>query len=360
MNNSVIKDVYNVVSKDLNTVYKKRKVTAVFQKIMWGITGLFFLLMFLNMIVSYFPNQDNIIFNFLRKYQATQSNPYATTYPYIGLVILLYPTIYIFSNAFRKFKEKEAAIINKMIKMLFPKVEFTQNTTTPTKEINKSKLFAWVKPDTIMYSYGQIRNTVNDTQVNIADIGIIEENASTKALGALMRIPMLNILIILYQYVLKNVSSSKSADNVYYTFRGMFCWLSYPKKLNGHTVVLTNDIGTKLDRLTSFNFSEEQKIQLEDPRFTNQFIVYSTDQTEARYVLSTALMENIVQLKDKFNQSIMLSFHNQQMYLTVQNANGLFSIPSGKLDSIKIVEELANDIETALHIAEELKFKKVS
>ncbi|KAB7531167.1 hypothetical protein F8C76_06640 [Flagellimonas olearia] len=54
--------------------------------------------------------------------------------------------------------------------------------------------------------------------------------------------------------------------------------------------------------------------------------------------------------KEKFDRPIFLSFQHRQMYLAVLNRDGLFSFPSGKLDNIKVVEELANDIETALEM----------
>lgn len=357
MDNQLIQNTYTEVKDALNTVYKKRKSTQFFQKIMWMITGLYLVLMLINMAVIYFPNTENSFTSFFKQFQATQNSPYVAIYPFIGFMVLLYLSTFIFSNKFRDFKLKESETIARMVKLLFPKVDFAQNTMVPTKEIIKSKLFAWVEHDSAMYSYGQIRSKANDTEINIADIGISEKNVSNKLLTLLMSIPGLNILAILYQYVLKNIISSKSADNIYYTYRGMFCWLNFKKRLNGHTVVLPNNQNTKLDRFASFNFNEEQKISLEDPRFTNQFIVYSTDQVEARYVLSLALMERIVALKEKFNQPILLSFHNNQMFLAVNNENGLFSFPSGNLDSIKIIEELANDIETALQIGSELKLK---
>jgi hypothetical protein len=62
-------------------------------------------------------------------------------------------------------------------------------------------------------------------------------------------------------------------------------------------------------------------------------------------------MERIVALKEKFDRPIYLSFQNRQMYLAVLNPEGLFSFPSGRLDHIKVVEELANDIEMALEIS---------
>jgi hypothetical protein len=169
-----------------------------------------------------------------------------------------------------------------------------------------------------------------------------------------MSIPGLNLFAVFYRYIFKGIVSNKSADNMHHTYRGMFCWLTFKKKLKGHTVVLPKSQGAKLDRLISFKFKEEQKIKLEDPRFTEQFSVYSTDQVEARYVLSPVLMERIVALKEKFNQPILLSFHDRQMFMAVKNENGMFSFPSGKLNALTTVEELSRDIETALDIASEL------
>lgn len=357
MDNKIIQKTFSEVKGALNSIYRKRKSTQFFQKAMWLLTGVYFVLVLLLMSANYFPDITNRYANFFDLFKATPNKPYATMYPFLGLFVLLYLSTYIFTHRFRKYKIQETKTITKMVKLLFPKVDFALNTIAPKTEILKSKLFAWIKKSSPIYCYGQIRSKVNETSINIADIGIVEENVSNKFLGTIMRIPFVNIFGILYQYVLKNIFTNKSADNVYFTYRGMFCWLIFKKKLNGHTVVLPSSQSTKFDRLSSFKFKEEQKIHLEDPRFTNEFVVYSTDQVEARYVLSTALMERIVALKEKFNQPILLSFHNQQLFLAVKNDNGLFSFPSGKLDNIKIIEELANDIETALDIASELKLK---
>jgi len=349
---ALIETVYQETSKVLQELYSKRKRTLFFQKIMWVITGVFFILMLLPMVSVYIPSVE---FDFLKPFMASNTNPYASLYPIVVLAVLLYPATYFFTSTFQKFKIKENETIVKMVKRLFPKVDFAQNTMAPTNEIISSKLFAWVKKDAPIYGYGHIQSKVNDTVINITDVGIIEADVSNKLSATLMHIPLLNMAVVLYQYVLKNIITNKTADNIQYTFRGMFCWLVYPKKLLGHTVVLTNNQKLKIERGLSSKFSEEQKVLLEDPRFTDQFIVYSTDQVEARYVLSTALMERITSLKEQFNQPILLSFHNQQMYLAVENSNGLFSFPSGKLDDIKIIEAMANDIETALHISESLK-----
>ena len=357
MDKHLIQKVYSDVNDSLNQIYTKRKRALFYQRIMWAITGVYFVFMILNIVSAYFYNVDNSLTAFFKQFQATQNNPYANLYPVIGLIILLYPTTIVFTKTFQTLKIEENKTISKMVKLLFPKVEFTQGIQAPSKEIAKSKLFAWVNSKTPMFSYGQIRSSGIENTINIADIGIVEDNVSNKLVGVLIRIPGINMVVILYQYVLKNVFTKKTSDNVYYTFRGMFCWLRFKKKLKGHTIILTKNNGVKLDRISSFNFTDEQIVNLEDPRFTDEFIVYSTDQVEARYVLSIALMERIVNLKNKFNQPMLLSFHNQQMYLAVENKHGLFSFSANNFDSVEIIEELAHDIETALQISSQLKLQ---
>lgn len=345
---------YSKTSKELKTLYKKRKRTLFFQRVMWSITGIYLVFMLALLGMQYVPKLQNTSWGLLDVFKPNPTNPYASTYPIIGLIILLYPTTIIFTKAFQKFKTKEQKTIARMVKMLFPQVEFSQGAMAPANEVVKSKLFAWIKEESLIDSYGQIRKKTNDTEINITDLGIVESNIANKFLGTLMHTPILNMFGILYQNVFKNIATNQLAYTTNYSFRGMFCWLHFKKNLIGHTVVFSKNQMAKFDRWASFNFKEEQEIHLEDHRFTNKFVVYSTDQVEARYVLSASIMEKIVTLKEKFDQSILLSFQNREMYLAVKNENGLFSFPSGKLEGISVVEELANEVETALSIPEEL------
>ena len=73
--------------------------------------------------------------------------------------------------------------------------------------------------------WGYLKN--KNLDLTITDIGVIEKNVQTGFIDTLFKIPYLNMFVILYQFVFKNVFTSKSADNVYYTFRGMFCWTSF-------------------------------------------------------------------------------------------------------------------------------------
>ena len=351
-----IQSTYFETSKELNTLYKKRKRTLFVQRVMWSITGLYLVFMLVLLGIKYVPELQNTSLGFLDVFKAAPANPYASTYPIIGLIILLYPTTIIFTRAFQKFKTTERKTISQMVKTLFPQVEFTQGAKAPVNKVVNSKLFAWIKEESPIYSYGQIRKKTNETEINITDLGIVENNVANRFLGKLMHIPILNMLSVMYQTVFKNIATNKLADNTNNSFRGMFCWLSFKKKLNGHTVVLPKSNLAHFERWASSTFKEEQEIHLEDPRFKEKFIVFGTDQVEARYVLSPSIMEKVVALKEKFNRSISISFQNRQMYLAVENENGIFSFPAGKLNSISVIQELAADIETALAISQERSF----
>lgn len=51
-----------------------------------------------------------------------------------------------------------------------------------------------------------------------------------------------------------------------------------------------------------------QRDKLEDPEFEKHFAVYSSDQVQAGYILSTSLMSRIVDFKEKSSRRIHLSF----------------------------------------------------
>ncbi|MEB2782455.1 DUF3137 domain-containing protein [Algoriphagus sp. C2-6-M1] len=347
----LIRETFTQVQKSLNDIHLQRKRTLLLLKIMWGITVIYFLGMLMVLAAHYFPA---VAIPF-PQIQLSPSKPYTQMYMVMGLMVLIYASSFYFVRVFQKFKISESNTMVKMVQRLFPGMEFTQGANAPKMEIQNSKLFARVNKESTIINFGQIRSKSKTSEINLADIGILEKNLSNTATDVLLQIPLLNMLVVLYQYIVKNLLSNVPKDSLNYSFRGMFCWLRFQKKLIGHTVVIPRNQNIKIDRWASFNFRDEEQVHLEDPRFTEEFIVYGTDQVEARYVISTALMERISALKSKFNRPIFLSFQDRQMYLAVKNENGLFSFTSENLNSLSVVEELASEIETALNIAKDLR-----
>ena len=358
--NKTINQVYLNTSSALNSIYKKRRVANLFQKVIWLVFGLWLLFMLINTLSSYLGKELTIID--IDKYipPALSYYPYKNLLIFGCLIVLYYPSAFLFSYFFKKYKEIEQSTITKMVNTLFPNTDFSLNTSLSTNQVYKSNLFAWLKLDDTIYTYGQMRKRIEGIDLNMADIGITEKNASSKILEGLITIPGLNLLILIYQYTLKNIFTNKSADNVYYTFRGLYSWAQFNKKINGKTIIISNNISSKLDRFASFNFKDEEKIILENTQFQKYFSVYGTSQIEARYVLSISLIEKIVELREKFDRPIMLSFTQNNVFLAVHNPNGFFSFPNGKIDSIEIINELVHEINTVQDVVTDFNLQHQS
>jgi hypothetical protein len=98
---------------------------------------------------------------------------------------------------------------------------------------------------------------------------------------------------------------TNSSDKNAYTkckFRGQAILLSMNKTFFGKTIV-KRDMGVAANWLSG-KFSTLERAPLEDPRFESLFQVYTTNQVEARYLLTTSFMERLLALQALYEPSI--------------------------------------------------------
>ncbi|MEH2203276.1 MAG: DUF3137 domain-containing protein [Nostoc sp.] len=103
----------------------------------------------------------------------------------------------------------------------------------------------------------------------------------------------------------------------------MFFKAKFHKSLQTVTIVQPKIINANIHAL---NHAKKQVIKLEDPEFAKFFTVYGDDQIEARYVLSTNLMDKIVNFRKKTNRNIYISFVEDMIYIAIEEAveNNIF------------------------------------
>ena len=111
-------------------------------------------------------------------------------------------------------------------------------------------------------------------------------------------------------------------------FKGLFFIADFNKHFAGQTLVLP-DSAEKLfggfgKMLQSWNIGRPDLIKLEDPEFEREFVVYGSDQIEARYILSTSLMRRILDFKQKTGTKIYLSFTGSKVYVAVPMTKNMF------------------------------------
>jgi len=124
-------------------------------------------------------------------------------------------------------------------------------------------------------------------------------------------------------YVAYNTGSGKKERHKK-IFNGTFFVADFNKYFNAETLVYSDNaerifgslIGRKLQTI-SRSFSESKLIELEDPEFEKRFAVFSSDQVEARYILSTSLMKRITELDKRTKGRIQLSFINGTVNIAI-------------------------------------------
>ena len=88
---------------------------------------------------------------------------------------------------------------------------------------------------------------------------------------------------------------SGSGDSTRVVFDGLLIDLALPRHLTGTTVVVS-DAGLIGNLKAQWRSDGLERVRLEDPRFEKRYEVYSTDQIEARALLTPAFMERFVAL----------------------------------------------------------------
>jgi hypothetical protein len=153
-------------------------------------------------------------------------------------------------------------------------------------------------------------------------------------------------------------SKGRTKTSYHKIFKGLFFIADFNKHFTTSTIVLPNRLGKGgfAKFFNKINLARPEKfISLEDPDFNKHFVVYGEDQIEARYILSTSLMQRITEFKKKHKNSLYISFVNSFLYIGLSYNKNLFE-PSyfKKLTRFEIVKEYFEDIQLAVSIVEEL------
>ncbi len=146
-------------------------------------------------------------------------------------------------------------------------------------------------------------------------------------------------------------------------FKGLFFRAGFNKSFTGRTVVLPNGaarfLGPLGEQIQAWNKKQGQVIRLEDPEFRNYFVVYGDDQIEARYLLSTSLMDKLVSFRKKANRPVYVSFVGQRIYIAVKYDEDLFEPKLYQsMRSFDPIREYFEMFQMMLGIVEDLKLNR--
>ncbi|MEC5127020.1 DUF3137 domain-containing protein [Verrucomicrobiales bacterium BCK34] len=119
-------------------------------------------------------------------------------------------------------------------------------------------------------------------------------------------------------------TDSDGKTKTYYVtiFKGLMLIADFHKDFHGRTFVFPDKAEKTFGNVGRFfqkmgGRRETSLIRLEDPGFEEAFAVYSTDEVEARYILSTAMLRRILDLRDRFGKEVRLGFKDSCLTLAV-------------------------------------------
>ncbi|MES2961036.1 MAG: DUF3137 domain-containing protein [Pseudomonadota bacterium] len=140
----------------------------------------------------------------------------------------------------------------------------------------------------------------------------------------------------------------KGRKNIKQVFRGAVVIFDFNKNFKGHTLVKDDKgfLGNMIQKTShSDDFGNLSQVELEDPEFEKMFQVYSSDQIEARYLLTTAFMERLKKLSCHFeSKKVEASFHQGSLLLIFHGSKNLFE-PNSLLKKMDVAGECKKIIE---------------
>lgn len=135
-------------------------------------------------------------------------------------------------------------------------------------------------------------------------------------------------------------------------FGGLFIPIELDKSVKADIKIVYNiakDYG-----LLKTLFHDSYKVNLENIDFEQKYDVYSKDQVYARKMLTLTFMEKLMQVTNKLNTNINMTFVNNKIYIAI---NGIHVINDGALFSQKIdMLNIAKDIDNILEVIDTIKY----
>jgi len=128
-------------------------------------------------------------------------------------------------------------------------------------------------------------------------------------------------------------------------FKGLMFIADFHKNFSGQTIVCRD----------SFIRIRKGRVKLENTDFEGRFDVFSSDQVEARYLLSPSMMERIIDLDEKFGGGIVISFSNSKVMIAIKNSTNHFECNLWKnIDYMEILRREYDLIISMIGIVDEL------
>ncbi len=145
-------------------------------------------------------------------------------------------------------------------------------------------------------------------------------------------------------------TGSGKSRRVVRVFDGLMMEVDIHKRFTSHTVIAPDGTG---------GAPGFQRVKLEDPEFEREFDVYSNDQIDSRYLLTTAFMRRLVELKMSAKKRVEAVFYGQRAYFFIDYEEDKFELPLNKpVTDMQHYQNILLDLARMLRIVDTLKLEQ--
>ncbi len=158
----------------------------------------------------------------------------------------------------------------------------------------------------------------------------------------------------IYDIGIYNIATGYKTKITQKIFEGMLIVAPSFKNFSGVTLIKAN----KKLKFAADISSMYERVNFEDNLFEESFDVYSSNQIEARYLLTTAFMERLMKAMSKERRQIIGSFEDGNVFIGVQDCKDLFELDLSKpLTDEETFTQLFSELKRAVELVEALKLK---
>jgi len=162
-----------------------------------------------------------------------------------------------------------------------------------------------------------------------------------------LSVPLIIVSLVL-RYIFINIYNK--------SFRGIFVEIDMNKNFEGHTFVLEKD---DYRNKAAAIIQGYEPVKLEDVEFEKQYAVYSQNQIEARYILTTAFMERIKAIKETYKAKyVRVAFKDRKIVVAIHTGRDMFKMAGAKDMTKETFLQLFNEIASVLDLVETLKLNE--
>jgi hypothetical protein len=147
----------------------------------------------------------------------------------------------------------------------------------------------------------------------------------------------------------RRARSTKNGVQYYWEdiFKGFLFIADFHKEFQGETTVL-RDSFFKIKMGAS-------RVKMENPDFEKVFDVFSTNQIEARYLITPSMMERMLKLDSNFKKGVTISFRNSTILVAIPDSKNRFEADVwSSLNDMSILKSDFAVLQSLLEIVDEL------